>query len=159
VCRAADYENPLVHSAVAANLSGAQADAFIAARRGQYDRLSLATGVRDTDIAETGYNLQLTGMDKRLIAQIMPAAAMAATAYRTGMADVGGVAYALNENLSTKGGDMGRALATLGLGGRTGHFTLDQMAQYFPQEAALAGSFGMQGMGARSSSRRPCRSR
>ncbi|GAB6968846.1 hypothetical protein JCM25156A_28840 [Komagataeibacter kakiaceti JCM 25156] len=144
---AAEYDNTLVHIGIGDELHGGANRAFVADYGRHLDALARATGQRGNDLAEAAGFYNREGYSADRVNAVMPTTAHIATAYNAAPDAVARSAFALQESLGITDQQLGGALASVALAGKSADLPFEKLAPLLPQAAATAGVFGMHGRG------------
>ncbi|KXV50569.1 hypothetical protein AD945_01650 [Gluconobacter albidus] len=142
---AAEYDNTIRHIGIGLDLHGATNDAFTAAFGLQMDRLARDTGQRGEDLAEGAGFFSREGYSRARLNAVMPVVAHIATAYNAAPDAVAKSTFALQENMGISDAQLGGALASVALAGKSADLPFEKLAPLLPQVAAAAGALGVQG--------------
>jgi TP901 family phage tail tape measure protein len=143
--QAAAFDQRLRDIAVTAGQSGAEVQRSIAEMARQFGDLALATGQRSSGVAEAAGVLIAAGMERGLIASLLPAIARVATATNASITDIATTAFTLSDTLRVAPEQMEAALAAMVVAGKEGRFELRAMAREFPALTAAAAGLGLTG--------------
>ncbi|WP_429956219.1 phage tail tape measure protein [Gluconobacter japonicus] len=142
---AAEYDNTIRHIGIGLDLHGAANDAFAAAFATQMDRLARDTGQRGEDLAEGAGFFSREGYSKTRLDAVMPVVAHIATAYNAAPDAVAKSTFALQENMGISDQQLGGALASVALAGKSADLPFEKLAPLLPEVAAAAGALGVHG--------------
>ena len=142
---AAEWDNTLVHIGIGSDLHGDANRAFVQSYGQQLNALARQTGQRGLDLAEAAGFLSRENYSSAQIGALMPTLAHIATAYNAAPDAVARSAFSLQENLGVKSPDLGGALASVALAGKSADLPFEKLAPLLPQAAATAGVFGIHG--------------
>ena len=142
---AAEYDNTIRHIGIGLDLHGATNDAFATAFALQMDRLARDTGQRGEDLAEGAGFFSREGYSRARLNAVMPVVAHISTAYNAAPDAVAKSTFALQENMGINDAQLGGALASVALAGKSADLPFENLAPLLPQVAAAAGALGVHG--------------
>ncbi len=142
---AADFDARLRDLAITSGTVSRAMQADVTTLARSYERLALEVGQRSTQLAEAAQILIAAGLDRDVVATLMPQLGRAATAAGAEIADMARMAVALNQNLRIAAERMENVFAGLGVGGKEGRFELPDMARAFPRLTGLLANLGVTG--------------
>lgn len=142
---AAEWDNTLVHIGSGSELHGDANRAFVQSYGQQLNILARQTGQRGLDLAEAAGFLSRENYSAAQISALMPTIARIGTAYNAAPDAVARSAFSLQESLGIKSADLGGALASVALAGKSADLPFEKLAPLLPQAAATAGVFGIHG--------------
>ena len=142
---AADYDNTIRHIGIGLDLHGSMNDAFTDAFGVQMARLARATGQKSEDLAEGAGFFSREGYSNARLGAVMPVVAQIATAYNAAPDAVAKSTFALQENMGISDAQLGGALASVALAGKSADLPFEKLAPLLPQVAAAAGALGVHG--------------
>ncbi|MBB2160083.1 phage tail tape measure protein [Gluconacetobacter sacchari] len=141
----AEYDNTLVHIGIGSDLHGDANRAFVHSFGRQMDALARQTGQRGLDLVEAAGFLSRENYSTAQISGLMPTLAHIATAYTAAPDAVARSAFSLQESLGIGPAQLGGALASIALAGKSADLPFEKLAPLLPQAAATAGIFGIHG--------------
>lgn len=142
---AAEYDNDLTHIGIGLGLHG-QANVDYGRAFGlRMDELARGTGQRGADLVSAAGFLGREGYTGSRLDALLPTIAHIGTAYNANPAAVAKSTFALQESMRITDGDLGGALASLALAGKSADLPFEALAPLLPQVAAQAGAMGVRG--------------
>ncbi|GAC87868.1 hypothetical protein Gbth_017_177 [Gluconobacter thailandicus F149-1 = NBRC 100600] len=142
---ASEYDNTIRHIGIGLDLHGAANDAFTSAFWVQMDRLARETGQRGEDLAEGAGFFSREGYSQKRLNAVLPVVAQISTAYNAAPDAVAKSTFALQENMGINDANLGGALASIALAGKSADLPFEKLAPLLPQVAAAAGALGVRG--------------
>ncbi|GAN97829.1 hypothetical protein Geu3261_0269_001 [Komagataeibacter europaeus NBRC 3261] len=124
---AAEYDNTLVHIGIGNELHGEANRAFVVAYGRQLDALARDTGQRGTDLAEAAGFYNREGYSADRVNAVMPTTAHIATAYNAAPDAVARSAFSLQESLHITDQQLGGALASVALAGKSADLPFEKL--------------------------------
>lgn len=142
---AAEYDNDLTHIGIGLGLHGQANVDYGRAFGERLDALARATGTRGSDLAAAAGFFSREGYTGDRLDAVLPTVAHIATAYNAAPDAVAKSTFALQESMKIGDGQLGGALASLALAGKSADLPFEQLAPLLPQVAAQAGALGVSG--------------
>ncbi|MFT8896771.1 MAG: phage tail tape measure protein [Acetobacter sp.] len=142
---AAEYDNDLTHIGIGLGLHG-QANVDYGRAFGlRMDALARATGQRGSELVSAAGFLGREGYAGTRLDALLPTIAQIGTAYNANPAAIAKSTFALQESMHITDGNLGGALASLALAGKSADLPFEALAPLLPQVAAQAGALGVRG--------------
>ena len=143
----AGFENTLRHVAITEGKSGKAVGVEVARLTKMLDAEALRTGQRSEELAAAYSFLITTGMKASVVDKLMPAHAMAATAYNVPSDSMGQAVFALHDSMKIAEQDMPAALAAMARAAKEGHFNVESFSRFLPLIGGRLNMLGMTGRG------------
>jgi len=143
---AAEYGNTLTHIGIGLGIDDPAANArFVNQQSMTIDALARRTGGRGSDLAEAMGFFSREGYSGARLAANMPVVAQISTAYNAAPDAVARTAFSLQESMGISDRQLGGALASIALAGKSADLPFETIAPLLPQLQAQAGVFGIHG--------------
>ncbi|EHH67561.1 phage tail tape measure protein [Gluconobacter morbifer] len=142
---AAEYDNTIRHIGIGLDLHGAANDAFTDSFGTQMARLARATGQKSEDLAESAGFLSREQYNREQINAVLPVIAQISTAYNAHPDAVAKSAFSLQKQIGVTDAQLGGALASVAIAGKSADLPFETLAPLLPQAAAIGSVFGMHG--------------
>lgn len=142
---ASEYDNTIRHIGIGLDLHGAANDAFTSAFGTQMAALARSTGQNSEDLAESAGFLSREQYNRAQINAVLPVIAQISTAYNAHPESVAKSAFSLQKQIGVTDAQLGGALASVAIAGKSADLPFETLAPLLPQAAAVGSVFGMHG--------------